>query len=190
MLRCVVYPEGRQQILASAPKYELAIDDLRALNADGAAARVDATRARLSHKVHASDQWPLFEFRVSLLNEQISRLHISADLLIGDGRSFEIVFQELMQLYGHPETVLPPLELSFRDYLYALNSLEQTEAYRESRKYWMDRVPSLPACPELPLEKTSLLVNTALPSNRQSSAGQLPVATIRLFCIVTVPSMG
>ena len=49
-----------------------------------------------------SDQWPLFEFCASLLNEKTSRLHISFDLLIGDGRSFEIVFQELMQLYHHP----------------------------------------------------------------------------------------
>ena len=107
----------------------------------------------MSHQIHASDQWPLFEFCVSLLDAKISRLHISTDLLIGDGRSFEIVFQELMQLYHHPEASLPPLELSFRDYLQALISLEQTDRFRESREYWTSRVPTLPPSPELPLEK-------------------------------------
>ncbi len=101
----------------------------------------------MSHKVHASDQWPLFEFRASLLDAQRSRLHISTDLLIGDGRSFEILFQELMHLYHHPEAALAPIELSFRDYVHALASLEQTDAFRESRAYWVNRVPTLPPSP-------------------------------------------
>jgi amino acid adenylation domain-containing protein len=153
MLRCIVLPEGRQQILTSGTQYEIKVTDLRKLDADAAAAQLDSIRARMSHQVHASDQWPLFEFCVSLLDSKISRLHISTDLLIADGRSFEIVFRELMQLYHHPETTLPPLELSFRDYLQALVSLEQTEVFRESREYWTGRVPSMPASPELPLEK-------------------------------------
>ena len=153
MLRCVVLPEGLQQILSSPPKYEIKVEDLRGLDEVTAVARLASIRAGMSHQVHASDQWPLFEFRVSLLDAKISRLHISTDLLIGDGRSFEIVFQELMQLYRNPEASLPPLDLSFRDYLHALTSLEQTDVFRESREYWMNRIPTLPASPELPLEK-------------------------------------
>jgi pyochelin synthetase len=153
MLRCIVLPEGRQQILSSAPRYEIKVNDLRKLDAAAAAARLNSIRARMSHQIHASDHWPLFEFCVSLLDAKISRLHISTDLLIGDGRSFEIVFRELMQLYHHPETNLPPLELSFRDYLQAHMSLEQTAMFRESREYWTNRVPTLPPSPELPLEK-------------------------------------
>ena len=153
MLRCIVLPEGLQQILSSTPLYEIKVNDLRNLDAAAAAARLDSIRARMSHQVHASDQWPLFEFCVSLLDTKISRLHISTDLLIGDGRSFEIMFQELMQLYLHPETSLPPIELSFRDYLYALASIEQTDVFRDSREYWTKRVPTLPPSPELPLEK-------------------------------------
>ncbi len=154
MLRCIVLPEGRQQILPSPQKYEIKVNDLRKLDAATASARLDSIRAGMSHQVHASDQWPLFEFCVSLLDAKISRLHISTDLLIGDGRSFEIVFQELMQLYRDPEANLPPLELSFRDYLQALTSLEQTDVFRESREYWTRRIPALPPSPELPLEKS------------------------------------
>src|SRR4029077_16871232 len=151
MLRCIVFPEGRQQILPSPQKYEIKVNDLRKLDAPTATARLASIRAGMSHQVHPSDQWPLFEFCVSLLDEKISRLHISTDLLIGDGRSFEIVFQESMQLYRNPEAILPPLELSFRDYLQALTSLEQTDVFRESREYWANRIPNLPSSPDLPL---------------------------------------
>ena len=153
MLRAIVLPEGLQQILSSTPPYEIKVNDLRNLDAAAAAAQLDSTRARMSHQIHPSEQWPLFEFCVSLVDTKISRLHISTDLLIGDGRSFEIMFKELMQLYHHPEADLPGIELSFRDYLYALTSLEQTDVFRESREYWTNRIPTLPPSPELPLEK-------------------------------------
>ena len=153
MLRAIVLPEGLQQILSSTPPYEIKVTDLRNLDVAAAASQLESIRARMSHQIHPSEQWPLFEFCVSLLDEKISRLHISTDLLIGDGRSFEIMFQELLQLYRDPETTLPAIELSFRDYLYALNSLEQTDVYRESREYWTNRIPTLPPSPELPLAK-------------------------------------
>jgi len=153
MLRCIVLQDGRQQILPSTPAYKIKIKDLRDFDTATAAARLNSVRAEMSHKVHATDQWPLFEFCASLLDEKITRLHISTDMLICDGRSFEIWFQELMQLYHHPETILPALELSFRDYLQALTSLEQAHVYRDSREYWMNRIPTLPPSPELPLQK-------------------------------------
>src|SRR6266853_1103774 len=70
MLRCIVLPEGRQQILSSPQKYEIKVNDLRKLDAATAAARLASIRAGMSHQVHASDQWPLFEFCVSLLDEK------------------------------------------------------------------------------------------------------------------------
>jgi len=156
MLRCIVLPEGRQQILPSTPPYKIGVNDLRALDAVTAAARLDSIRAQMSHKVHPSDQWPLFEFRASLLDAQRSRLHISNDLLIGDGRSFEILLQELMQLYHHPEAALPPIELSFRDYVQALASLEQTDAFRESRDYWVHQFRCCPPRRNCPWRRTPL----------------------------------
>jgi len=153
LLRLHHFVQGLQQILYCALRYEIKVNDLRNLDAAAAAAQLHSTRARMSHQIHPSEKWPLFEFCVSLVDAKISRLHISTDLLIGDGRSFEIMFQELMQLYHHPETDLPALDLSFRDYLYALSSLEQTDVFRESREYWINRIPTLPPSPELPLEK-------------------------------------
>ena len=115
-------------------------------------ARLDAIRGRMSHQVHASDQWPLFEFCVSQLDAKISRLHSAP---IADWRRPQLrncVSRAAAALSEHSETNLPSLTF-FRDYLQALTSLEQTDVFRESKEYWTKRVPTLPPSPELPLEK-------------------------------------
>ena len=151
MLRCIVLPEGRQRILEQVPLYQVKTHDLRGLEPADAALQLAELRERMSHMIHPSDRWPMFDFVVSHLDKRRSRLHISMDMLIADGRSFEILFGELAHFYLHPEANLPPLDLTFRDYLLASHALEETHTYRESREYWLKRLPTLPQSPELPL---------------------------------------
>jgi pyochelin synthetase len=151
MLRCIVLPEGRQRILEQVPPYRVKSFDLRGLEPGAAASQLEDTRERMSHMMHPSDRWPLFDFVISQLDAHHSRLHVSIDMLIADGRSFEILFGELAHLYSNPGATLPPLDLTFRDYLLAFNALEDTDAFRESREYWLKRLPTLPPSPELPL---------------------------------------
>ena len=150
MLRSIVLPEGRQQVLKQVPQYKVPCVDLRGEDRSSAEARIESIRREMSHYVHPTDVWPLFEFRASQLAAQSARLHIGFDLLIADGRSFEIIFGELAALYANPDLQLPPLGVSFRDYLSAFNRLEETEAFRASRDYWLRRLPALPAAPDLP----------------------------------------
>ncbi len=151
MLRCLVLPEGQQQILEKVPPYHVQVLDLRGQDSATAASQLEAVRGSMSHKMHRTDCWPLFDFSASRLDARRTRLHISLDLLIADGRSFEILFGELAQFYNDPNIQLPPLELSFRDYQLAMESLEQMDLFRESKSYWMKRVDTLPPSPELPL---------------------------------------
>ncbi len=150
MLRCIVLPEGRQQILKEVPKYQVDSKDLRGQSTAAVDACLDEIRQEMSHYVHPTDIWPLFDFRATILGPQCTRLHIGLDLLIADGRSFEIICGELGALYRDLGAVLPSLELSFRDYLEAFNRLEETKVFRTSRDYWVKRLPSLPAAPDLP----------------------------------------
>jgi amino acid adenylation domain-containing protein len=151
MLRCIVLPEGRQRILQQVPPYRVKSLDFRGLEPAAAAAQSEEIRGRMSHMMHRSDRWPLFDFVISHLDTHRSRLHISLDMLIADGRSFEILFGELALLYCNPGATLPPLDLTFRDYLLAFNALEHTDAFRKSREYWLKRLPTMPPSPELPL---------------------------------------
>ncbi len=150
MLRCIVLPEGAQRVLEDVPKYKLKCVDLRGKEQSCVDAHIENIRREMAQYVHPTDVWPLFEFRATVLSAECTRLHIGFDLLIADGRSFEIIFGELAALYRDLNLELPSLNLSFRDYLSAFNQLEETDAFRESRDYWRKRLTALPASPDLP----------------------------------------
>jgi amino acid adenylation domain-containing protein len=151
MLRAVILPDGRQQVQAAVPAYVIEVDDLRGHAPDRVAARLDATRERLSHQVIATDRWPLFEIRASRADEHRVRIHLSLDILIADIWSWQLLFREWAALYGDLASPLAPLEITFRDYILAERALESSEAHRRSLAYWRDRIPKLPPAPELPL---------------------------------------
>ncbi|MBD2128008.1 amino acid adenylation domain-containing protein [Microcoleus sp. FACHB-1] len=153
MLRAVVLPDGQQQILEQVPAYPFEVLDLRGKDEAFVKAQLEAIRERMSHQVLPSDRWPLFDFRATCLDEERVRLHISYDLLVFDAWSLFRLFEEWFQLYQNPEVILPPLELSFRDYALAEQGLRETELYKRSQNYWLSRIDTLPPAPDLPLAK-------------------------------------
>ena len=154
MLRAIVLADGQQQILPTVPAYQIEVLDLRGQDAEIVTKKIKAIRDRMSHQVLPADQWPLFEFRFTCLNEGRVRLHVSYDLQVFDAWSLFRLFDEWFQLYQHPEMALPPLEISFRDYVLAEQRLQETELYQRSQEYWLSRLDCLPPAPELPLAKT------------------------------------
>lgn len=153
MLRAVILPDGRQQILAEVPPYEIEVVDLRDHGAEDAARQLAATRERMSHQVLPADRWPLFEIRALLLPAGRVRVCLSFDLLIADAWSFRILERQVLELYGDPAAELPSLELSFRDYVLGELALQESELYQRSLAYWRERLPTLPPGPELPLTR-------------------------------------
>src|SRR5918911_2371461 len=118
MLRAVILPEGLQQVLPDVPDYEIKVADLRGSGPEYAQRALAATRAEMSHRVYEPSTWPLFELRVSIL-DNYSLLHISIDFLIADYISIFTVLDELRRTYEQPEAKLPELSLTYRDYLLA-----------------------------------------------------------------------
>ncbi|MEH2272120.1 MAG: amino acid adenylation domain-containing protein [Nostoc sp.] len=151
MLRAVVLPTGEQQILEQVPAYEIATLDLRGLEKIEVESKLAAIRENLSHQVLPSQQWPWFDIRATYLDNQRIRIHISMDLLVVDAASIRIVFQEWNKLYQKPDLLLPPLDLSFRDYVINKNALQDLELIKQSQDYWFSRLDTLSPAPELPL---------------------------------------
>ncbi len=152
MLRAVVLPDGRQRILPEVPPYEMAVLDLRRLGGEAAEDGALEVRDRMSHQVLPSDRWPLFEIAATLFADRV-RLHVSVDLLIGDAWSFRLLGRELAGFYANPGLGLPPLELSFRDYVVAEVALRDSRAYQDALAYWRQRLATLPPAPSLPLAR-------------------------------------
>jgi amino acid adenylation domain-containing protein len=153
MLRAIVLPDGQQRVLPEVPPYEMAVVDLREHSSAAVEEVLAAIRAEMSHQVLPADRYPLFDFRATRMPDQRLRLHISYDLLVFDAWSLFRLFEEWWQIYQQPDCSLPSLDLSFRDYAIAEQSLCQTELYKRSRTYWLDRIDKLPPAPDLPLAK-------------------------------------
>jgi pyochelin synthetase len=153
MLRAVILPDGQQQILREVPLYQMPVVDLRGKAESEIAAGLAAVREEMSHQVLPADRFPLFDFRATRLDGDLLRLHISYDLLVFDAWSLFRLFEEWFQVYQQPDCVLPSLDISFREYAIAEQNLCQTELYKRSRAYWLDRIDKLPPAPDLPLAK-------------------------------------
>ncbi|MEM1255606.1 MAG: amino acid adenylation domain-containing protein [Cyanobacteria bacterium P01_H01_bin.21] len=153
MLRAIILPDGQQQVLSEVPPYEIQVDDLQHLTAEEISSALQETRDRLSHQVLSADQYPLFEIRTTKISEQQTRLHISIDGLISDAWSYRILFRDWAKLYSQPQAALPPLEISYRDYILSTIALQKTSLFERSLQYWHQRISMLPPAPALPLSK-------------------------------------
>lgn len=154
MLRAVVSADGHQRILPEVGEVPVVEYDHRDSDPEMLDAHVEKIRDELGHQILPLDQWPMFDIRVTWTGGASgarARVHVSLDLLFADVASVRLFFLELGDLYADPEADLPPLEVSFRDYVIAARGLNQTDAYTRSKAYWLDRVATLPPNPQLPL---------------------------------------
>ncbi|OLE24151.1 MAG: hypothetical protein AUG44_20025 [Actinobacteria bacterium 13_1_20CM_3_71_11] len=151
MLRAIVSSDGNQRILPEVPPVPVREYDLRGAPAGELASHLERVREELGHQVLPLDTWPMFDVRVTWTGGSRAQVHVSMDLLVADVASVRLFFLELGDLYRNPDAVLPPLPVSFRDYVLAAARIRDTEAYQRSREYWLDRVDTLPPNPRLPV---------------------------------------
>lgn len=152
MLRAVITPDGQQKVLQHVPYYEVEVRDIRGLDADTAKTCLLSTRATMCTQKGVIDTWPLFHFLVHLKDERRLQLHMRIDTLLMDGSSRILFVRELARLLAHPQTELPPLACSYRDYTLTLQNFQRSVLYQNSRRYWLQRVATLPSAPDLPLK--------------------------------------
>lgn len=158
MLRVVVGDDGRQRILPEAPPYHIAVHDMRAVPPAEVQERLDTVHEAMFRSLRPAREWPLFDLQASLLPGGAVRLHVVHDVLNADGGSVVLLFQELVQLHHDPDVELPPIDLTFRDYVLHERDREASPELERARRYWMERLPELPAAPELPLARTPAAV--------------------------------
>lgn len=168
MLRMVVDENGLQRVLSSVPEYQCEYSDLSDLDSEQKAEQLLAIREQMHHRILPADVWPQFDFRVTRVDEQSYRLHVSIDALISDAWSGGIFIQQLNQLYMQPELALAPVDISFRDYVIASEELKQHPLYVQSKEYWMKRLETLPAAPALPLVVNPADIETPLFQRRDA----------------------
>ncbi|MEV6834713.1 amino acid adenylation domain-containing protein [Streptomyces sp. NPDC051133] len=154
MLRAVVSAEGHQRVLPEVPHYRVRHEDLRGADEETRTRAVEATRGEMSHQVRQTDQWPLFDVRVTDTDRALL-LHVAVDLLICDYSSIRLLLGELGALCtdspGTGSRRTGPPGATFRDYVLAAVRTREGTRHQRDRAYWWDRIDSLPPAPDLPL---------------------------------------
>ncbi len=158
MMRVIILPDGTQKILDNVPKYIIKRIDLTLENEDKINKTLKGIRDEMSHEVVSTDTWPLFDIRATYYRDKKVRIHVSFDNLIFDGWSMFYLLSEWAKLYREPKTELLKLDLSFRDYVLALEEIKKSKIYEEDKKYWLDKLDNIYPAPELPLAKKTKLV--------------------------------
>ena len=151
MLRAVILPLGEQQILEQQLTYRIPVVDLRGMPVAVQEAALERERRRLSTSIPPLDVWPHFELLLHILDGGRTRLHVNLDAILVDAFSVDLLFKDWGAFYDDPDRALPPIGVSFRDYVLAESTiLEGTDAVKRSREYWANRKHVLPPPPQLP----------------------------------------
>src|SRR4051812_21301087 len=157
-LRAVVLRDGTQQILEDVPRYAIESVDLRDAEPERTDEVLAGERKRMSEQQMDPGRWPMFEIKVYRLDPTRTRIHLAVDLLRMDAWSTQLMIVQWFQLYDEPDRELPELELSFRDYVASMDEFERSAAFKRSKSYWLDRLETLPAAPDLPIAVSPALV--------------------------------
>ncbi|MFF3071770.1 amino acid adenylation domain-containing protein [Kitasatospora sp. NPDC057904] len=144
MLRAVVDERGEQRVLPEVPRFTIPLAEA---GPDPEAAFAEL-RESASHQVFDPGVWPLFSIR-AVRSGRRTRLGIGMDNLVLDALSILRFYAELGAVYQDLDAELPPLDVSFRDYV--LGAAPAPEALTAAREYWSERLAELPPAPQLPL---------------------------------------
>lgn len=156
MMRTVVLSDGQsQQVLKDIPNYTIPVYDYSNKSDEETTAFIMELREEMSHKLFVAETFPLFDIRVIKVNDNNYRLNVCFDNIIFDGFSIFLLFNEWQYFYENPMGSLDEIGVTFRDYMLAYDNIKNTSLYEESKKYWLDRLDTIPLAPELPLKNVS-----------------------------------
>lgn len=146
MLRCVILPDGTQQVLDQVADVHFRVLDLRGLDAAEQRAGRHALRERMSHRVYDPADWPLFDIGVTL-GADSQRVHFSIDECIADATSLFLLLAQWSALYQDLEVPLPAIPIGFRDFTLWARALEREAAFTQHIAHFLERLTPLPPAP-------------------------------------------
>ncbi|MFC8527882.1 amino acid adenylation domain-containing protein [Nocardia sp. NPDC057227] len=149
MLRAQFLDAGTQRVLPEPLVPVFAALDLSTEPADRIEAELERVRQDKSHQRMDVAAGKVIDIALTVLPDGGHRLHLDVDMLAGDAQSYRRVLDDLANLYEADADALPPLGITFREYLAAK---ERTTGDTEAdRAWWAERLAELPDIPALPV---------------------------------------
>ncbi|KMJ47087.1 peptide/polyketide synthetase [Xenorhabdus khoisanae] len=144
--------DGQYHILPEVPCYTPTVIDCRNMIPNERETQLNHARDTLRTQGVPSDNWPLFDLTLYHTDDRTHLLHLTVDLLVADGKSLTLILGDLHRWYQDPDWQPEPPAATIGDYMQALEDEKAGETWQQSRQYWLDRLPSLPDAPVLPLK--------------------------------------
>lgn len=148
------FTDDRQE-LATAVDTHIAEHDWRELSQAEQAARLAELRRQMVGTPLPAERAPLIRLAVSRAltadGALLERVHVVFDALILDAGSSRILATELLDTYHGKDLAPAPAPGRFLSYVRGLAEAEAEAELAAARQYWVDRLPTLPDGPELPL---------------------------------------
>ena len=149
VLRSVLHPKKVRLVEFPIGSFPIQIDDLRGLDADQVLIRLEKTRADMVNALVRERGWPHFTIRASLLDGDVARLHMLLDLVLFDGYSVWLFYDELFRHYTGVEEVARPQSI-YGDYALTRERYRESGAYAADRIFWARKFQALPPGPQWP----------------------------------------
>lgn len=146
--------QGRYCILQQVPHYEPNYVDLSCSSESDTTQYLTQARNRIATQGVSTDRWPLFDINIIRIDEDTHLLHLVVDLVVADGKSLNLLFQQWQQLYQDPATHLDTPAITIAQYLQNKAEQSANEDELAAQQYWNERLPTLPDAPALPLAET------------------------------------
>ncbi|GHT98893.1 hypothetical protein FACS1894126_4770 [Alphaproteobacteria bacterium] len=140
-----VFKNGYQQFLNDVPHYVINFKHLHSEE------ELTEIRNEFSHKIYNTTRYPLFDVFVSKLNDRYI-LHFSYDVLLIDGNSSVLFFDELTKLYQSLEHELPELSVNYRDYISKYVQVRESALFDGAKDYWESKLDDYDFEMNLPLK--------------------------------------
>lgn len=160
MLRAIIYDTYEQVILPEVPEYLIVTTDVSNLPWHLQEKEIEIERNRMSHHVFKTDCWPLFEIKAFKISETLNYLFFGFDLLVVDGGSMRMFFDQLMQFYKNPSLKLGKPEFTYQDYVLSYESFKKADKYNQDKSFWLNKLSDFPMSPSLPLKTDPSKVGT------------------------------
>ncbi|MBE6034251.1 MAG: amino acid adenylation domain-containing protein [Clostridiales bacterium] len=106
-------------------------------------------RKKIQSIVNDPGVWPLFSIKNICIADDVNVLAIDMDMLIADGFSLQILFQDFRKFYQGES--LADIKSSFEDYLQELEERKNSDKYIEDKEFWLKRAGNFPQSPKLPI---------------------------------------
>ncbi|MET8567696.1 amino acid adenylation domain-containing protein [Streptomyces sp. NPDC004783] len=154
MMRAVLDDNGSQRILPTVPRFRISVRTTTGDDHDEAVAEL----RRMDSQILDVHTWPLFDVRAVQCDDGRTVMGVGFDYIVLDALSIVTVLSEVSARYADPDTKLPELELSYRDYLRATRVDDAVR--RRDEEYWLRVIEELPPPPVLPLRTEPEQVGT------------------------------